>query len=93
MLDAVGAGVVNGVQSSLQSLLQSFSYLMGLIVWQPEKFGWLMAGSVGVVMVATALFCCYLASKADSARGRGGSLLVTSDDTCLQMAGSTNPER
>ena len=93
MLDAVGAGVVNGVQSSLQSLLQSFSYLMGLIVWQPEKFGWLMAGSVGVVTVATALFCCYLASEADSARGRGGSLPVRSYDTCTQMAESTAPER
>ncbi|BDA48594.1 Solute carrier family 40 member 1 [Coccomyxa sp. Obi] len=53
-------GVVNGVQSSLQNLLQSFSYIVGLIVWQPEKFEWLMAGSVGMVFVAALLYCCFV---------------------------------
>lgn len=51
---------MNGVQSSLQSLLQSFSYVMGLIVWQPENFERLMAGSVGVVAMAALLYCCFV---------------------------------
>ena len=54
------AGIVNGVQSSLQSLLQSFSYVLGLIVWQPQKFEWLMACSIGAVFMAALLYSCFI---------------------------------
>ena len=50
------AGVVNGMQSSLQSLLQSLSYAVGLIVWQPQLFIGLMVGSVLVVSTACVLY-------------------------------------
>ena len=50
------AGVVNGMQSSLQNLLQSLSYAVGLIVWQPQLFIGLMVGSVLVVSTACVLY-------------------------------------
>lgn len=49
-------GVVNGTQSSLQNLLQSLSYALGLIAWQPQLFMALMAGSVLVVSAALLLY-------------------------------------
>ena len=50
------AGVVNGMQSSLQNLLQSLSYAVGLIVWQPQLFIGPMVGSVLVVSIAFVLY-------------------------------------
>ena len=50
------AGVVNGMQSSLQNLLQSLSYAVGLAVWQPQLFIGLMVGSVLVVSFACLLY-------------------------------------
>ena len=50
------AGVVNGMQSSLQNLLQSLSYAGGLLVWQPQLFIGLMVGSVLVVSIACLLY-------------------------------------
>ncbi len=84
------AGVVNGLQSSLQSLLQSFSYLMGLFVWQPERFEWLMAGSVGVVAVATALFRWFLATQVDFA---AASSITNNAHGSLQPMASNTEQR
>jgi hypothetical protein len=53
-------GTVNGVQSSLQSLLQSISYLLVVVIWQPQHFVWLMAASVVLVTGAAALYGSYL---------------------------------
>ena len=53
------AGTVNGVQSSLQNLLQALSYAAGLVLWRPEQFVWLMLGSVVAVAVAAALYAWY----------------------------------
>ncbi|CAL8460950.1 g481 [Coccomyxa elongata] len=49
-------GVVNGMQSSLQSLLQSLSYAVGLLIWQPQLFIILMGGSVLTVSGALVLY-------------------------------------
>ncbi len=55
-------GVVNGVQSSLQNLFQSLSYVAGLVFWSPQDFPTLMYASAGVVVVAAILYsvfvCC-----------------------------------
>ena len=50
------AGVVNGMQSSLQNLLGSLSYALALFIWQPQLFVVLMAGSVVVVSASLALY-------------------------------------
>ena len=57
------AGVVNGMQSSLQSLLQALSYAVGLVVWQPQLFVFLMAGSVLVVTAALAVYLYFIGAK------------------------------
>ena len=46
-------GAVSGVQSSLQSLFQMFSFIAGIILWQPDKFWLLMIGSCCVVCFST----------------------------------------
>ena len=57
------AGVVNGVQSSLQNLFQSLSYIAGLVFWSPQDFPVLMYSSAGVVVVAAVIYstfvCCF----------------------------------
>ena len=53
------AGTVNGMQSSLQNLLQALSYAAGLVLWRPEEFVWLMVGSVIAVALAAALYARY----------------------------------
>ena len=52
-------GVISGAQGSLQSLFQMLSYVAGVVVSQPERFPFLMAGSVGVVGFAAVLFTAY----------------------------------
>lgn len=54
------AGLVNGVQSSLQNLFQSLSYGAGLILWQPQEFAILMFNSVTVVFFAAVLYSVFL---------------------------------
>lgn len=54
------AGLVNGVQSSLQNLFQSLSYVAGLILWQPQDFALLMYNSVAVVVFAAVLYSVFL---------------------------------
>ena len=48
-------GAVCGVQSSLQSFCQMAAYAAGVAGASPDKFVYLMAGSVGAVGVAAAL--------------------------------------
>lgn len=57
------AGVVNGMQSSLQSLLGSLSFGLVLLVWQPQLFVVLMAGSVLVVSASLALYLYFTGAK------------------------------
>lgn len=74
--------MVNGVQGSLQSLFQSASYGVALVVWQPEDFEWLMLGSCGVVLSAGVIFTLWAdgctgaappaAAAAIPAAGEGG---------------------
>ncbi|KAK9815567.1 hypothetical protein WJX72_006024 [[Myrmecia] bisecta] len=52
-------GAVNGVQSSLQSVFTSLSYVAGLVLWRPEQFEWLMLGSCGIVLTATIMFSLF----------------------------------
>ncbi|GAB4820184.1 hypothetical protein N2152v2_007230 [Parachlorella kessleri] len=52
-------GSINGVQGSLQSLCQMLAYAAGAVVWQPEKFAWLMAASCVVVATAAALYTAF----------------------------------
>ena len=56
------AGLVNGVQSSLQNLFQSLSFVAGLMYWRPQQFARLMYNSVAVVVLAAAVYtafsCC-----------------------------------
>ena len=63
------AGVVNGVQSSLQNLFQSLSYVAGLVFWSPQDFPLLMYASTGVVYVAAVVYsvfvCCCRVSGTD----------------------------
>ena len=54
------AGVVNGVQSSLQSLFVCLSYAAGLAMWRPEYFSWLMLGSTGIVATAAAIYTTFV---------------------------------
>ena len=61
------AGVINGVQSSLQNLLQALSYAAGLVLWRPEHFVWLMLGSVCMVTGATALYTCFVLTTGSAA--------------------------
>ena len=56
----MGAGVVNGMQSSLQSLLGSLSFALVLLIWQPQLFVVLMAGSVVVVSASLALYLAHV---------------------------------
>ncbi len=50
------AGIVNGWQGSLASLLQSASFLIGILLPDPESYQWLMAGSWMVVLTAATTF-------------------------------------
>lgn len=52
-------GAVTGIQGSLQSLCQMLAYVAGTIVWQPEHFPILIAGSVGIVLLAASTFTAY----------------------------------
>ena len=54
------AGVMNGMQSSLQSLLGSLSFALVLLIWQPQLFVVLMAGSVVVVSASLALYLAHV---------------------------------
>ena len=58
-----GAGVVNGMQSSLQSLLQALRLAVGLVIWQPQLFVFLMAGSVLVVSAALVVYLYFIGAK------------------------------
>lgn len=49
-------GVINGVQSSIQNLFQSLSFVAGLFFWRPQQFPLLMYASVGVVLVSAAVY-------------------------------------
>ncbi len=50
------AGTVSGVQSALQSLLQSLSYIPTLISPELSGFQWMMLASLGVVCVAAIFY-------------------------------------
>lgn len=52
---ASSLGSIMGVQGSLQSLCQMLSFVAGVVVWQPERFPVLLAGSIVVVMCSAAL--------------------------------------
>lgn len=54
------AGVVNGVQGSLQSAFEIASFVMGILVPQPQHFHWLMLASVAAVAAATAVYAKHL---------------------------------
>jgi len=51
------------MQSSLQSLLGSLSFALVLLVWQPQLFVVLMAGSVLVVSASLALYLYFTGAK------------------------------
>ena len=57
------AGVVNSVQGSLQSLFLCAISLVSLVVWQPERFVWLMVVSCGAVLSALALYTMWVFSR------------------------------
>ena len=52
-------GSVTGVQGSFQSLFQMLAYVAGVVVWQPQRFPFLMGGSVGVIGLAAAIYSGY----------------------------------
>lgn len=52
-------GSINGVQSSVQSLCQMLMYIAGVVVWQPERFAFLIFGSLCVVGSAALMFSVY----------------------------------
>ena len=52
------------LQGSLQSLFQMLAYMAGVVVWQPERFPILMAGSCGVVLLASSVFTAYALATA-----------------------------
>ena len=54
------AGLVNGMQSSLQNMFQSVSYGAGLMLWKPQEFAILMYNSVAVVFFAAILYSVFL---------------------------------
>jgi solute carrier family 40 (iron-regulated transporter), member 1 len=56
---SVHLGAVNGVQGSLQSLFQMLAYVAGVVIWRPDQFSFLMAGSVAAVGAAAVLFTLY----------------------------------
>lgn len=51
------------MQSSLQSLLQSLSYAVGLLIWQPQLFIILMGGSVLTVSGALVLYLSIIGAR------------------------------
>ncbi len=61
------AGVVNGVQSSLQNFFQSLSFVAGSVFWSPQDFPVLMYSSAGVVVVAAVIYstfvCCFQVNR------------------------------
>lgn len=59
---------------------------MGLIVWQPENFELLMAGSVGVVAVAALLYCCFVMRDIVSVLDRIEFAPGLNDNSSLQVA-------
>lgn len=48
-----------GVQGSLQSFFQTAAYAAGIVVWQPERFMLLMAGSFLVVGMAAVVYTAF----------------------------------
>ncbi len=50
------AGVVNGVQGSLQSAFEIASFVMGMLVPQTQHFHWLMLASFTAVAAAVAVY-------------------------------------
>lgn len=52
-------GAVTGIQGSLQSLCQMLAYVAGTVVWRPESFPVLIAGSLGVVLIAASTFTVF----------------------------------
>ena len=55
----MGAGVVSGTQGSLQSLFQTLSFALGLILSRPSQFKWLMEGSCICVLLAASLYTLF----------------------------------
>lgn len=53
------AGVVAGVQGSIQSLFEVTTFTVASIVHQPERFHFLMLGSLGAVTTATITYLAY----------------------------------
>lgn len=48
------------MQGSLQSLFQTLSYAVGIVVHRAEDFTWLMAASASVVAAAAGLFTAFV---------------------------------
>ena len=59
------------MQSSLQSLFGSLTYVAGLVVWRPEDFAWLMLGSTGVVATAAAIYLMFVLRHSLDAQKEG----------------------
>ncbi|KAK9817604.1 hypothetical protein WJX74_011025 [Apatococcus lobatus] len=67
-------GAVSGVQSALQSLLQSLSYIPTLVVSELNSFKWLMLASLGTVLMAALTYsiAMYMAASNGPEQGSGG---------------------
>jgi hypothetical protein len=96
------AGVVNGVQGSLQSAFEIASFVMGILVPQPQHFHWLMLASCAVVASAAAVYvkhlvavrgsphaALHLASSMDSSRAVS---LVADEEQCSDDGGQAEQE-
>lgn len=65
-------GQTTGAQSSLQSGFQMLAYAAGVVMWRPESFPWLMAGSCAGVALAAVIFTGFAIR---TGCGRGGDAL------------------
>eukprot|EP00887_Chlorella_sp_A99_P000187 scaffold13.g187.t1 len=62
-------GAVAGCQGALQSGFQMLAYVAGVVVWQPQRFPLLMAGSCAAVTLAAATFSGVAAARRRGAEG------------------------
>eukprot|EP00729_Bicosta_minor_P007195 gene7195-11584_t len=65
-------GLVNGVQSSIQNLLDMLGYILSLIINEPADFKWLVYLSVGFVGGAVAMYSTFWKGTSDAANRAAG---------------------
>lgn len=61
-------GLVNGVQNSMQNLLDLLGYILSLIISEPADFKWLVYLSVGFVGGAVVCFSTFWRESSDSSQ-------------------------